>query len=193
MRTKRSSSFKAYLVEPFKQIRFGLHVVAVCFFFVVVLGGIFVHSYYEQYKHVADIFNVAGTERWSLVVNDVFLKNAYITAGALIALALTMVYVVVRRTHKMYGPMVSIMRFVNELRRGNYAARIKIREKDDFQDLVGALNHLADALHSRHGVPTPVKIAADLDALESRVARFEAGVITVSEPSRPPEDIEDAS
>jgi signal transduction histidine kinase len=56
--------------------------------------------------------------------------------------------------------MISINRFIEELKRGNYSARLKTREKDDFQDLVARLNGLAEALHARHGVLGSSEIAA---------------------------------
>ncbi len=152
MRAKRRT-LTAYFVEPFKQIRFGLHVVAVCLAYVCLLGWLYANAFREQYQQVIDIFEVVDTA--SLVQNDVFVKNAFIIGSALFALVATMLFVVVRRTHKMYGPMVNINRFVSELQKGNYAVRISVRENDDFQGLVQELNVLAERLDSRHPGTSP--------------------------------------
>lgn len=184
MRAKRRT-LRAYLVEPFKQIRFGLHVVAVSLGFTGLLGWLFVRAFREQYQQVVDIFEV--TETVDLMANDVFVRNAFLIGGTLAAFCGVMMFVVIRRTHKMYGPMVSIMRFLGELSRGNYAVRIHIRERDDFQNLVGRLNDLAETLHKRHGSSWRGEddgtARSGLDALDTRLRDLEEGVVQVGEPA----------
>lgn len=174
MRAKRRT-LTAYLVEPFKQIRFGLHVVIVCFTFVFLLGWLYTNAFREQYQQVIDIFTVVDPT--ALVENDVFIKNAFIIGGTLAALALTMLFVVIRRTHKMYGPMVSIRRFVGELQQGNYAVRIAIRESDDFQTLVRDLNELAKTLHKRH----PEWTGSTEETEDTREERAQDGVFPLED------------
>jgi len=180
MRAKRRS-LRAYLVEPFKQIRFGLHVVGVSLAFIVLLAWLFVRSFREQYQQVIDIFQV--TETTDLMTNDVFLRNAIIIGGTLALFAASMMFVVIRRTHKMYGPMISILRFVGELDKGNYAVRIHVRERDDFQTLVGKLNNLATTLHKRHGKSVDAAgVRTGMDAPDARLRDMEEGVVIVSDP-----------
>lgn len=184
MRAKRRS-FRAYLVEPFKQIRFGLHVAAVSLAFTVLIGVLVARGFYEQYEQVIEIFRVAETDIADLVVNEVFIRNGSVIALTLMGFVATMLFVVVRRTHRMYGPMVSIMRFVSELSRGNYAVRIHVRGKDDFQGLVGRLNDLAETLHKRHGASVAQNgdpSESGLDALDSRLRDLEEGVVVVNDP-----------
>ena len=178
MRAKRRT-FTAYFVEPFTQIRFGFHVVTVCLSFVVLLGWLYAQAFREQYQQVIDIFQVVETSE--LIQNDIFIKNAILIGAALSALVFTMLFVVVRRTHKMYGPMVSILRFVHELQKGNYAVRIAVRENDDFQALVTKLNALAEALHERH--PETIESLQGEDPSE-QMENIEAGVVTVGSPRR---------
>lgn len=178
MRGKRQIS--AYLVEPFKQIRFGLHVTAVCLISVILLSYVFVNSFYEQYQHVAEIFKVAEVD--DLVVNDVFVRNAWKLGFVLLGMVAATVGVVVWRTHKMYGPVVSIQRFLKELHRGNYAVRLSIRQRDDFKNVVESLNQLASELQHKHG---SIKVTAaphsGLDALSDRLDDYENGIITVAD------------
>jgi nitrogen fixation/metabolism regulation signal transduction histidine kinase len=173
MRAKRRT-FTAYFVEPFKQIRFGLHVVAVCLSFVILLGMLYARAFREQYQQVIDIFQVVDTS--DLVQNDIFIRNAVLIGAALTGLVVTTIFVVVRRTHKMYGPVVSIHRFVSELHRGNYAVRIAVRENDDFQSLVEKLNGLAEALYERH--PETAE-STRIQSEPEEVENLEAGVVTV--------------
>lgn len=177
MRAKRRT-LTAYFVEPFKQIRFGLHVVAVCLGYVFLLGWLYARAFREQYQQVVDIFEVVDTA--ALVQNDVFIKNALIIGSALLALVFTMLFVVVRRTHKMYGPMVSIHRFVRELQTGHYGVRIAVRESDDFQGLVQELNELAEKLYERH--PDTVANSGE-KSIDEEMENLEAGVVSITRPT----------
>lgn len=180
MRAKRRT-LRAYLVEPFKQIRFGLHVVSVSLTFAGIFAYLFLDAYREQYQQVFEMFQVA--DQTALLQNDIFFKNrAKITLAILAFIAITLV-VVIRRTHRMYGPMISMMRFVSELKRGNYAVRINIRERDDFQKFVFELNALAEELQRKHGVQTISAPAQGMDSLDERLRDFEDGVIVVADPS----------
>jgi hypothetical protein len=178
----RRRSLRAYLVEPFKQVRFGLHVVGWSLFYCLVLGGLFVRAFWDQYSQVVQFFNVANSI--DLLDNSIFWRNAIIMGGVLLAFVATLLFVVFQRTHRMYGPMVNIERFLNEIQRGNYAARLRIRSKDDFQNLAAKLNEVAVELHRRHGVPADEKegihpaplLPQDLDDGE------ESALITVEKP-----------
>jgi signal transduction histidine kinase len=183
MTRARRRSFRAYFVEPFQQIRFGMHVIAVSLLFTAVFSFLTYRAFAEQYSQVIEIFSVVETA--DLINNDIFLRNAIVIGGALAIFCVTMMFVVVRRTHKMYGPMVSILRFLGELQKGNYAVRIHIREKDDFQTLVGKLNDLAEALHLRHEeMVIQNNQKGNMDDLDSRVRDMEEGVIVVPFPKK---------
>ncbi|NBO37243.1 hypothetical protein EBU99_01535 [bacterium] len=179
MRAKRRN-FRAYLVEPFKQIRFGLHVVSVALSFAAIFAYLFLEAFREQYQQVFDLFNVA--DQTALVENDIFLRNRAKLTLTIIAFIAVTLYVVIRRTHRMYGPMISMMRFVSELKRGNYAVRINVRERDDFQNFVAELNALAVELQKKHGIPSNQAPAHGMDGLDERLRDFEDGLLTVSEP-----------
>jgi signal transduction histidine kinase len=179
MRAKRRT-LRAYLVEPFKQIRFGLHVVSVSLTFAGIFAYLFLDAYREQYQQVFDLFQVA--DQTAVLQNDIFFKNRAKISIAIIAFVAITLIVVIRRTHRMYGPMISMMRFVSELKRGNYAVRINIRERDDFQKFVSELNALAEELQKKHGVPNQTAPTQGMDSLDERLRDFEDGVIVVSEP-----------
>ena len=179
MRAKRRT-LRAYLVEPFKQIRFGLHVVSVSLTFAGIFAYLFLDAFSEQYEQVKGIFQVADMSE--LLEKSVFFKHKLKITLALLAFIAVTLFVVVRRTHRMYGPMISMMRFVSELKRGNYAVRINIRERDDFQNFVSELNALAAELQKRHGVPAHSAPSQGMDSLDERLRDFEDGVVVVSEP-----------
>jgi signal transduction histidine kinase len=178
MKVKRRS-LRAYLVEPFKQVRFGLYVVGVSLFFVCLLGWLIYRSFTEQYNQVTEFFAVAETA--DLVQNEVFYRNAAFIGATLAGFVAIMMIVVIHRTHKMYGPMVAFMRFLNEIQKGNYTVRTHIRDKDDFQNLAAKLNDVAEALHKRHGASVVAQgDKNDLDALDERIKSLEDGLYKAS-------------
>lgn len=145
-------NFRSLVIEPFKQIKFGLYVIGLSVAFVAITAFMFVQAFTSQYKHVMDIFKIVDPKRqWEVVTNDVFYTNA-LAIGALFTVFIVLLFaLVLRLTHRYYGPLVSIERFVEHIAAGDYRKRCKIREKDELHSLVATLNHMADQLERRHG------------------------------------------
>lgn len=188
MRAKRRS-FRAYLVEPFKQIRFGLHVALVSLSFAAIFAYVFLEAFREQYQQVFELFNVA--DQTALIENDIFIRNKAKLTLTIAAFIVVTLYVVIRRTHRMYGPMISMMRFVAELKKGNYAVRIHVRERDDFQNFVTELNALAVELQKKHGVLASHAPALGMDGLDVRLRDIEDGVVVISDATENNSDSEE--
>lgn len=145
-------NLRSLVIEPFKQIKLGLYVMAIALAFVGLSALMFITAFTEQYQHVMRIFNVVDPNlKWELVTNDVFYTNAVRIGGLFAAFIATLFYVVFRITHRYYGPLVSIERFVEDFTRGDYHLRCKIREKDELHSLVNKLNEMAEAIERRHG------------------------------------------
>lgn len=145
-------SLRTTVIEPFKQIRFGLYVIGISMAFVAVCALMFITAFIDQYKHVMNIFHVVDPKlQWELVTNEIFFTNA-IRIGLMFAAFIAVMFTVVfRLTHRYYGPLVSIERFVDQVLSGDYHVRCKIREKDELHALCAKLNAMAEALESRHG------------------------------------------
>ena len=147
-------NLRSTLIEPFKQIKLGLYVVAITMAFVTVAAIMFVAAFTEQYTHVMNIFQVVDPNlRWELVTNDVFYTNAIrliILFGTFVAVMMGTVF---RMTHRIYGPLVSIERFVSQMTEGQYNKRVTIRQNDEMQRLAKKLNEMAVAIERRHGAP----------------------------------------
>ena len=140
------------VIEPFKQIKFGIYVVAISVIFVAICSAMFGAAFYDQYQHVMKIFNVVDPDtKWELVLNDVFVDNAWRIGWMFLAYIIIVMTVVFRLTHRYYGPLVSIERFVDEIAEGDYTRRCKIRNKDELHGLVDKLNNMAEQLQGRHG------------------------------------------
>ena len=64
--------------------------------------------------------------------------------GLILLFGITTILVSVRYTHEIYGPLVSIHRFLDEVLAGKAPSRIQLRETDQLGDLVDKLNNLAE-------------------------------------------------
>lgn len=149
-RAKREA--KSTLIEPFSQIKFGVYVIGASMAFVVVIAAMFILTFYQQYQHLMGIFNITDVkDQMELVTNDIFYRNAIKIGVLLIGYVVGMFVLVFKLTHRYYGPLVSIERFIDEIAQGKYSQRVKIRQKDELQRLASRLNEMAEALEKRHG------------------------------------------
>ncbi len=150
LRPKRN--LKSIVVEPFKQVKIGAYVIVVSLAFLVLAGASISFAFYEQYQQVMDIFNVVDSStQWELVTNDIFFKNALILTAIFVTYVVLLFVIVFKTTHRIYGPLVGIERFVSEISAGDYHKRIVIRRGDELQRLADQLNQLAEHLEQTHG------------------------------------------
>lgn len=149
-RAKRN--IRSTLIEPFSQIKFGLYVIGASFAFVIVIAAMFVYTFYQQYQHLMGIFNITDArDQLQLVTNDIFYYNSIKIGLLLLGYIIGMFVLVFKLTHRYYGPLVSIERFVDEIARGKYKNRVKIRQNDELRRLANCLNDMANSLEQRHG------------------------------------------
>lgn len=149
-RAKRN--LKSTLIEPFKQIKFGVYVIGLSILFVIFTAIMFLYAFYQQYQHLMGIFNITDMKtQMELVTNDIFYANVIRISLVFVFFIVVMFIYVFRMTHRYYGPLVSIERFVDEISAGQYAKRVKIRQGDELQRLCDKLNDMAASLERRHG------------------------------------------
>lgn len=149
---RKGRTFSSMVIEPFKQMKFGIYIIAISVAFTAAAGALFMFAFNEQYQQVMSIFSVVDPNlQWELVANDVFEKNAWRLAALLFGFIAVLMIVVFKMTHKYYGPLVSVERFVDEITKGEYYSRVSIRTSDELQDLAAKLNNMAQSLENKHG------------------------------------------
>lgn len=150
----RARNLKSIWIEPFKQIKFGLYMIGISLFFIATSGYLFWHAFDDQYQQLISIFNVVDpNELWELRLNDVFKINAIRIAIFFALFFVGIFYIVFFLTHRYYGPLVSIERFLDHMIAGKYESRVSIRSKDELQSLVAKLNQLAENLEKKFKSP----------------------------------------
>ena len=72
-------------------------------------------------------------------------------AGGIFALLLAGVWIQfsLRRSHKIAGPIINIIKTIDEFARGNFSAFLILRKKDELQAVAVALNSMAERLRAR--------------------------------------------
>ena len=149
---RANRNIKSILIEPFKQIKFGFYVIGVSVTFVLICGGMYVYAFMRQYEQVMNIFKIVEPSlQYEMLTNEVFIENGIKIGILFIGYIVVLFAIIFRLTHRYYGPLISVERFVEEITAGKYEKRAKIREKDELQRLVSRLNNMADALEKRHG------------------------------------------
>lgn len=141
-------SVKNVLVSPKQQLRYS---------FVLVIGScisltLFVGVLIFQINQTITTLGIAY--RLDPEVIDAIQKSlnsalwmAMVLAGLTIISSLALS---IRLSHKIYGPVVAIKRYLETLMGGDYKARLTLRQGDDLLDLRDALNQLAETLEKRH-------------------------------------------
>ena len=131
----------AVLIEPFKQLKFGLMFLLLNFVFAALVLTIFGYYLWDIYQALIRYFQL--DEAQSLVTMDK-LEAPFMAAILLLVLfILTTLLFSVHYTHRIYGPLVSIRRFLDQMLRGENPEPMQIRSRDQLQDLVGRLNAVA--------------------------------------------------
>lgn len=151
---RKKRSIKYFLIEPFKQIKLGIYVILISLSFTAIAGFMIYQALTEQYQQVMDIFAIVDPDKqWSLITNDVFYSNAIKMTLLFSAYLIILMTVIISKTHKVYGPLVSIERFIGQITKGHYRTRITVRKGDELVDVANKLNLMAAELQSRHGAP----------------------------------------
>ena len=143
-------SIQNLLIEPFKQVRFGLYMLAITVVFLAITVLILVNSFLEQYQHVLSIFNVVDPKlRWEYLTDNVFYSSVWRLVICFVVFLLVLFSTILRLTHRFYGPIVAINRFIGELKKGHYSARLVLRKKDELKGIAAHLNQLAEILEQK--------------------------------------------
>ncbi|MBU0759159.1 MAG: hypothetical protein KKC66_06910 [Candidatus Omnitrophica bacterium] len=94
-----------------------------------------------------------------------YLLPGLLLGGAIVGLLIAMVtaVVVMLMTHRVAGPMYRFKKYAEQVGAGNLYSGLQIRQKDQFQNLVGTFNKMTDDL--RIGLLKVMGVSDKLDSL----------------------------
>lgn len=140
-------SIRTLLIKPFQQVRFGIYILATTIVFLAVTAALFIHTFNEQYRHVLGVFHVVDPQlRWEFITDQVFYANLTRLVVLFLVFVIVMFFTVFKLTHRYYGPLVAINRYLDKLNAGEYNTSLALRRSDEFHDIAAKLNRLASRL-----------------------------------------------
>jgi hypothetical protein len=163
MAKSRRRGFASWFVEPYKQVRLGLMFLLVNFVFAAMIVGVFGYYVYEMYGAVVTYFKLSGQE--SAATLEKFSLPIFIGTALILIFIITTILVSVRYTHEIYGPLVSIHRFLDDILSGRSSVPIQLRESDQLKDLAQKLNSVAERMVNDQRAGPLVAIHRYLDDL----------------------------
>lgn len=82
---------------------------------------------------------------------DSLAETAWVTMGLSTLLFSILLMVSLWKSHQIFGPKTPILRLIEQLKEGKYQARGQLRAGDEYQEVMSALNELAQTLESKSG------------------------------------------
>lgn len=159
----RRRGFQGWFVEPYKQVRLGLMFLLVNFCFSIMIIGLFGYYVFDMYDAVSTYFKLSGDE--SAMAMQKFGVPVAMGGGLMLLFVLTTILVSVRYTHEIYGPLVSIHRYLDDILNGRAPNPIQLRESDQLKDLANKLNSVAERMSVDQRAGPMVSIHRFLDDL----------------------------
>lgn len=140
----RRRGFVSWFVEPYRQVKLGLLFLALNLVFSALIFIVFGYYLWDVYETMSLYFSLSDSQ--GVEVLDKLKTPAAFGAGLLLVFLGLSVLLSVRYTHRIYGPLVSIHRQLDELLTGRTVEALSLRESDQLQELAEKLNQLAAKL-----------------------------------------------
>ncbi len=148
------------LVEPYKQVKLGLMFLLLNTVFSFLIAGVFIYYIWDVFATIRDHFAMLGqSTAFSFNKFSVPLTVTGILLFVFIALTL---YLSIRYTYQIYGPLVSIHRYLDSLLTGQKPKDLFLRESDQLKDLARKLNEVGNVfarIENKHQATTGPLIA----------------------------------
>ena len=130
------------LIKPYQQLRFGITFLILNFIFTCLMLGVFAYYMWDMFQAIQAFFQLSNAE--SMMSLQKFMKPMILSLILAVVFIATTLYCSARYTHQIYGPLVSIKRFLDAIIAGNNPEHIRIRKTDQLHTLVKRLNVIAD-------------------------------------------------
>ncbi len=131
-----------YLIEPYKQLRFGIMFISINVIFALLMIIVFGYYLWDIFEAINEYFKLDHSQE--MMTASKLAEPLGIFIGLVVLFIISTLYLSARYTHQIYGPLVSIRRYLDDLLEGKNPKPIKLRANDQLHDLVDRLNKLAD-------------------------------------------------
>ena len=143
--------FRNFLLKPAAQVRIGIWSI----WLALIFAGSFIWFLYLSLSTLYDLVLELTDLRLEVgvILEERMTELTWFLGVYLIIYLLASVVVSVYFTHRLVGPTYAFRRHIRSLIQGRYDSRVRLRDRDEFQEVAGDLNELAEALghHRRAG------------------------------------------
>lgn len=153
MGSRNQRSIKNIVIAPLRQLKFCFHIVLINIALMTAAATAFwyyISQYYKVVYGLLKLFSLPEMMEAKLKAEAMSVQvQAFIVLSLCLLLFILITTVVILRfTHKIYGPMININRNVKQAIEGKRAF-IKLRKGDDFFDTAELLNKLFTRLEEK--------------------------------------------
>lgn len=134
------------IVRPRAQLKYALSMTGasvVITIFLVVSVALSFKSLMQRWGDMAEV-----DPELAVVFNNSLVPGMMELIGAVVLVAVLMVILLIKSSHRFYGPIVPIQRHIESLIKGDYSSRINLRKGDELVEIGESLNKLAETLQT---------------------------------------------
>lgn len=141
-------TFMGLLVRPQKQLRFALLFMGGALLSIAALVALTAIVFNHTLKNLSD------TQKLELdigfLLRDTMMFPFFILIIGAFLIGVFAIFLGIRISNRIYGPLVPLLRHIQNLRQGIYSSRVILRRNDELTELRDALNELAATLEARN-------------------------------------------
>ena len=163
MSNGRRRGFMSWFVEPYKQVRLGLVFLVLNVIFAGLIIAVFGYYIVDMFTAVSTYFKLTETE--SAMTWSKFGVPLAIGIALILVFVIATILASVRYTHEIYGPLVSIHRYLDDMLGGRKPSPIQLRQSDQLKDLAIKLNSVAERLSGDERATAMVAVHRFIDEL----------------------------
>lgn len=129
------------IIKPRYQLKVAIVTVIFLLIYSLVFGTIIFYPLSEELNSATNIYDQARIAHVALALHKVIWP-------ALIILSFMAFAVVIVLSHRVAGPIYRLEKTIEEFLKGNFKERMRLRKKDEFQEIATFINRLAEFLET---------------------------------------------
>ena len=145
MQQGRRRGFISWFVEPYRQVKLGLIFLVLNLIFSLLILSVFGFYFWDVYKALTVYFQLTPDQGAEILAK--FKVPAMVAVTLITLFIFTTILASVRYTHEIYGPLVSIHRYLDDMIANNARKPLKLRDSDQLKDLAEKLNQVSSLMH----------------------------------------------
>lgn len=136
------------LVRPQKQLKFALMFTGGALLSLTALVALTAIVFNHTLKALSDAQQIETDI--GFLLRDTMMFPFFTMVGGVFAIGLFVIYLGIKISNRIYGPLVPLLRHIDNLKKGVYSSRVTLRRHDELSEIRDALNDLAANLEARN-------------------------------------------